>query len=438
MSNDSAGFFVVLYSMRKLFILLLITCFLAVSAQENALKLLNVAKLKQQVHAHLINRLRQHKIAGANVLVAQNGNIVVKDSIGYADIGNKRILKYNDVFRLASMSKPLTAAAILLLVDRKKISLDDPVYKYIPELKNLMVAVPIDSNVKNYQPDSSAAFGVLPGSSNYRLEPAKRYVTIRDLLTHSSGMGEGVIGYTELNKLPIGPGITLASYIPKLARLPLDFQPGTQTGYSAITGLDICGRIIEIISGQSLDIFMQREIFVPLGMSHTGFVKRAGDLHKIVTMYEATDSDMIKVKDQYPFAIGTTYFSGSSGMVGTIGDYYHFAQMLANGGVYKGRRILSKQIVSQMASPQLPGSLGGFPPGSNWGLSVRVITGEQTQDQPLTKQCFGWSGAFGTHFWIDPVNHIVALYFTNISNAGGAGAETAREVERDVTDALAQ
>ncbi|SEM84572.1 CubicO group peptidase, beta-lactamase class C family [Mucilaginibacter gossypiicola] len=412
---------------------------LRAATNKNVSGALNTAKLKQQVHAHLVKRFKDKKIAGAAVLVAQNGKIVLKDIIGYADIEQRRTLDYNDVFRLASMSKPLTAAAILLLVDQKKISLYDPVYKYIPEFKNLKVAVPVDEHdVKNYQPDPAAPFGVLSASSNYRLVPASRPVTIHDLLTHSSGMGEGVIGYTEINKLPIEPGSTLVSYIPKLSRLPLDFQPGTRTGYSAITGFDICGRIIEIVSGHPLDRFMRERILMPLGMKNTGFVKNLNGLKKIVTLCKTTDSGMVKEKDQYPFAIGTTYLCGSAGVVGTIGDYFHFAQMLANGGVYNGRRILSPRIVNQMTSPQLPGDLGGFPTGANWGLSVRVITGDRSANQPLAKKSFGWSGAFGTHFWVDPVNHVVALYFTNIANAGGSEAETARELERDVSDALKQ
>ena len=117
-------------------------------------------------------------------------------------------------------------------------------------------------------------------------------------------------------------------------------------------------------------------------------------------------------------------------------DYYHFVQMLADGGVYKGKRILSREIISQMSTPQLPDSLKGFSPGQMWGLSVRVVTSDKGSAAPLTSGCYGWSGAWGTHFWIDPIHKIVALYMTNVSNIGGAGADTARELERDVMGAL--
>lgn len=422
--------------MRRIFTILFVVQVLTTYSQTHAPTKLTQGKL-QAVHKHLQDRFTTDKIAGASVLVAQNGNIVFDETVGYFDKEPKRLLTKNDVFRLASMSKPLTGAAILLLVDEGKIKLDDAVYNYLPEFKNLKVAVPDNkADVKEYKPDPNAPLGTISPVSNYHIEPANRPVTIRDLLTHSSGIAQGAVGFAESTKMPFKPGMTLAAYIWMLPNLPLDFQPGTQTGYSPLAGIDICGRIIEVVSGQRLDKFMAECLFKPLEMKNTGYIQNAATWRKVVTQYTVTDSGVIRAAEQYPFFIDSVYFSGSGGIISTIEDYYHFVQMLADGGTYKGKRILSRNMVNQMSSAQLADSIKGLSKGQNWGLSVRVITADATPDQPLGKKCFGWSGAYGTHFWIDPVNHIVALYFNNLSNGGGAGADTARELEKDVVDAL--
>jgi len=177
---------------------------------------------------------------------------------------------------------------------------------------------------------------------------------------------------------------------------------------------------------------------MPLEMKNTGFAySQKGVWERIPVMYKRTDKGMVRESEQTAM-LDSVYFSGAAGMVGTIEDYYHFSLMLADGGVYKGKRILSREMVKEMSSAQLPDTIKGVGPGQSWGLSVRVITKDNGTAAPLTKGCFGWSGAWGTHFWIDPVHHIVALYMTNVSNGGGAGAETARELERDVMGALMQ
>jgi CubicO group peptidase (beta-lactamase class C family) len=210
------------------------------------------------------------------------------------------------------------------------------------------------------------------------------------------------------------------------------------TGYSALAGFDILGRVVEIVSGEALDEFLSKNLFRPLEMKHAGFANfHKGVKERIPVMYIRTEKGMVRDSEQTVF-LDSVYFSGAAGMVGTMEDYYHFAQMLADGGVYKGKQILSREMVKEMSSQQLPDTIKGFYPGQSWGLSVRVVTQDNESAAPLTKGCYGWSGAWGTHFWIDPAHHIIALYMTNVSNIGGAGADTARELERDVMTALMQ
>jgi CubicO group peptidase (beta-lactamase class C family) len=365
------------------------------------------------IHEHLNKNLNEKKIPGAVVLVAQNHKIICSEAVGFADMEKGKKISKDQVFRLASMSKPITGTAILMLVDQGKISLTDPLSKYIPDFKELMVAIDKNHTV-----------------------PSNREVTIKDLLTHSSGIGQGGLSSDYMEKIRHNPGESLAEYIPKLAKAPLDFQPGTKTGYSALAGFDILGRVVEIVSGERLDHFLSVHLFKPLEMKHTGFANLPKSIvESLPNMYKRTDQGLIRDENQEQTFLDKTYFSGAAGMIGNIEDYVHFVQMLADKGSYKGKQLLSRHIVEEMTSPQLPDSIL-FYPGQTWGLSVRVITKDNGSAAPLTKGCFGWSGAWGTHFWADPVHQINALYMTNVSNIGGAGADTARELERDVMQAL--
>ena len=421
--------------------LMLIIGFLASNAQSQysvaGKQRLDEGKLNK-IHEHIVANIKSGSIPGAVVLVAQNGKILHYEVAGSSDIESGKALTKDNVFRMASMSKPITGVAILMLIDQGKISLNDPLSKYIPQFKNMRVAI-ANKNTKeqNYKPDPNAPAGAVSSEGRYTTVPANREITIKDLLTHSSGIGQGKISYSEIDKISRGTYKTLAAYIPKLANAPLEFQPGTATGYSPLAGFEILGRVVEIVSGETLDKFLSNHLFKPLEMKNTGFGNFQKSVwKKIPVMYKRTDKGLIRDTDQQSTFLDSIYFSGAAGMVSTTEDYYHFAQMLANGGTYKGKRIISQGIINQMSSPQLSDTVKGFASGQIWGLSVRVVTSDNGSAAPLQKGCFGWSGAWGTHFWIDPAHKIVALYMTNVSNIGGAGADTARELERDVMNAL--
>jgi CubicO group peptidase (beta-lactamase class C family) len=421
--------------------LMLIIIFLASNGQNHysisEKKRLDKRKL-DKIHEHIVDNIKTGSIPGAVVLVAQKGKILHYEATGYSDIESGKVLTKDNVFRMASMSKPITGVAVLLLIDQGKISLNDPLSKYIPQFKNMRVATTKKhTSEQDYQPDPNAPADRVSSMVRYNTVPANREITIKDLLTHSSGIGQGQISSSEIYKIPREIYENLAVYIPKLANAPLEFQPGTSTGYSPLSGFEILGRVVEVVSGETLDKFLSNHLFKPLEMKNTGFGNFQKSVSKkIPVMYKRTDKGLIRDTVQQSTFIDSVYFSGAAGMVSTIEDYYHFAQMLMNGGTYKGKRIISREIINQMSTPQLSDTIKYFSSDQTWGLSVRVVTSDNGSAAPLTKGCFGWSGAWGTHFWIDPVHKIVAIYMTNVSNIGGAGANTARELERDVMNAL--
>ncbi|WP_254639118.1 serine hydrolase [Cohnella sp. GbtcB17] len=381
-------------------------------------------------------RIREKKLAGASFFVSRGGKIALCSALGDADKEEGRKLRKDAVFRLASMTKPIVAVAVMTLVEQGKIGLTDSIGTFIPEFGGEgYVAVPdVQTSVAAYEPDPEAPAGAMPTIGlSYALEPAIRPIKVRDLLTHSCGLGQGPVGFSEL-RMP-GEGATLAGHIPSWASVPLDFQPGALTGYSPIAAFDLLGRIVEVASGQPLDLYLRRAIFEPLGMRDTTFVLSAEQRRRIVAMYESVDQELRRTEQQYPF-FHPTYYSGAGGLFGTLEDYCRFAGMLAGGGAFAGTRILGADTVREMASPQLPDAMEGFPKWQTWGLGIRVITDGESAGTPLTTGSYGWSGAWGTHFWIDPGKDLFAVLMTNLANAGGSEAEASREFEIAVTGAM--
>jgi len=388
-----------------------------------------------RIGAHIEQRVQDRKLAGAASLVAWNGRIVHCEAQGFADVETGKLLERDAIFRLASMTKPIIGVAVMTLVEEGKILLSDPLGKFIPEFTHMKVGVPNSAaSAAPYHPDPNAPAGLIPDFlSEYTLSSTDRGITIHDLLTHSCGLGQGPIGFREM--LMPGLGDTLAIHIPKWAKVPLDFQPGSQTGYSPIAAFDILGRVIEIASGMPLDQYLNQFLFQPLGMKDTTFVPSDKQWQRVVTLYESTDQGLVKFKEQKVF-FHPSYLSGAAGLFGTLDDYSRFAQMLANGGELGGYRILSEMSVRIMGTAQLADTIAGFPHGQAWGLSMRVITDRAAAGTSLSKGSFGWSGAWGTHFWVDPKENLVALLMINLANAGGADAETAREFEGAVMRSL--
>ncbi|MFC4598695.1 serine hydrolase domain-containing protein [Cohnella hongkongensis] len=384
----------------------------------------------------LNRRIREGKLAGAAFLVSRGDRTALCSVQGYADVERGLRLREDSIFRLASMTKPIVAASAMTLVELGKIRLEDPIGKYIPEFeRDSFVAIPnARTEVAPYEPDPDAPTGSIPEDvPSYTLTPAIRPITIRDLLTHSCGLGQGPVGFQEL-RMP-EPGATLSAHIPAWASVPLDFQPGSRTGYSPIAAFDLLGRVIEVASGLPLNLYLERALFEPLGMRDTTFTPSAEQRTRIVVLYESAEGGLRRSRDQSPLT-HPTYYSGAGGLFGTLEDYCRFARMLAGEGKFEGKRILSAKTVREMASPQLPDGIEGFPGWQTWGLGMRVVTEGDSAETPLTTGSYGWSGAWGTHFWIDPGRDLFAVLMINLANAGGSEAETAREFESAVMGAV--
>jgi CubicO group peptidase (beta-lactamase class C family) len=338
----------------------------------------------QRIGRMIDARIEAREVPGTVSLVAVDGQIVHFEARGVLDLESKRPMAKDAIFSLASLTKPVTAAAVLTLVEEGRIRLTDPVSRFIPEFKDLRVAV-----------------------SPSRTVPASRAVTIRDMLTHTSGL----VGPAQI---PTDQTATLATFLPRFAKEPLEFQPGSQWMYSNTVAFDTLARIVEIVSGRTYDRFLRERIFDPLGMPDTMHVLDAVRQQRLSPRYDVTASGLRKFERADP----PTYFGGGWGLYSTAQDYFRFAQMLVNKGELDGRRILSPRAVELMGAVQIPDTLPGRQSGEAWGLGVRVVNDPALRGVWLSKGSFGWSGASGTHFWVDPEERLVAVFMAPAPTAG--------------------
>jgi CubicO group peptidase (beta-lactamase class C family) len=354
-----------------------------------------------RLHAAMQQFVDRKEVSGLVTLVERGGKVVDVYSTGEQDI--ERHLKMSDatIFRIASMSKPITAVAILMLHEEGRFLLTDPVSRFIPAFRDVKVA----------GADGATA--------------ARRPITIRDLLTHRSGISYGFLdrgpvgnAYRQ-NGVPDGLSTydgTLAEAIDKLAAQPLLSQPGAEWHYSL--GFDVLGRVVEVVSGKPFDQFLQERLFGPLRMSDTSFFVTDARWPRFATAYVREGNDLRPIKDPETFNGTLTYspwamykgpkrhFSGGAGLTSTVRDYARFTQMLVNGGELDGVRILSPKTVELMATSHtsdLPAgavSIGG--PGNSFGLGVRVVTDLGASQTLGSVGMYGWTGIYGTSFWVDP------------------------------------
>ena len=371
------------------------------------------AERLQRIHEAMQRHIDAGDISGAVTLVARKGRIVHFETHGVTDLDSKKPMTKDAVFQLASMSKPITAVAVLMLLEEGKIHLDDPVSKFIPEFKDMKVAVAKDPS---RAPGASAS-----ADAEFTLVPASREVTVRDLLTHSSGLGSGGLGSRQVPKIaPHGANDTLAGYIPKLAAVPLDFQPGTLWRYSPLLGFETLSRIVEIASGQPYDRFLKERIFDPLGMKDTGFILTDDRKARLVTIYQRSPTGLQKLNPQTP-NISSTYFSGAGGLMSTAEDYSQFAQMLLDRGQLNGKRLLGPNTVEMMSANHMgelfAGQFPGYPPhGVGFGLGVSVMIDQIAAGMRVTNGSFGWNGAYGTKLWVDPKENMVEILMIQTNN----------------------
>ena len=324
----------------------------------------------------LDRRIAAGDVPGAVTLVAQNGRIVHFETRGVIDVDAKKPLPKDAIFPLASLTKPVTTVAILMLIEEGKVRLTDPVSRFIPAFGEMTVAV-----------------------TPARTVAASRPITIRDLLTHTSGIVSPA-------RIPTDSGATLADYIPRFAKEPLEFQPGSHWTYSNTVAFDMLARVVEVASGETYDRFLRDRIFAPLGMNDTAHVLTDAQKQRLATRYDVAPDGLrknVRATDT------PMYFGGGWGLNSTALDYYRFAQMLLNKGELDGKRLLSRRAVELMESAHIPDTLPGRTPGTAWGLGVRVITDAGRAGVWLSNGSFGWTGASGTHFWIDPTENLVAV-----------------------------
>src|SRR5579871_5583825 len=362
-----------------------------------------------RIHEMVQRHMDTHDISGAVTLVARNGKMVHFEAHGMADIEARKPMSKDSLFWMMSMTKPVVGTAVLMLMEEGQLHLTDPVSRFIPEFKSMKVAVIED------RPAGAPAPGRGAPPLFYTI-PASRELTIQDLLTHVNGLNSGgAASSAEVAKIAIKAGEKLSDYIPRLATTPLDFQPGTRWQYSALAAWDTIERVVEVITGQSFDRFARERIFDPLGMTDTGFVASPEQLKRFASLYRSADGTLTKVESKPIWLNNPNYFSGGGGLMSSAEDYLQFGQMLANGGELNGKRLLGPKTVELMSSVFVPDTLPGRARGRGFGLSVQVISDHIAADTPISNGSFGWDGAFGTHFWVDPKEKIVGLFMVQAS-----------------------
>ena len=363
-----------------------------------------------RLHAVMQQEVDQKQLAGIVTLLARHGKVVEEKTYGKKDLASGAPMTRDTIFRIFSMTKPVTGVAMMILYEEGKWKPLDPIAKYIPEFAHLKVFKGVDESGKMI------------------LEDPAHPPTMHELMTHTAGFTYGFFGNTPVDKLYTDQHVlqsqSLQEMIDKLAKIPLLYQPGTRWVYSV--SMDIQGYIVEKLSGQSLPDFMQQHIFRPLGMKDTGFFVPPEKRNRFATLYASGPNGEL-VLNQAPglnaddYATQPSMPSGGGGMVSTAEDYLRFAQMLLNGGELDGVRILAPATVALMTTNHLAPSLmtGEFSigsvtirPGLGWGYDCAVYTDPLEADEVVGKGTFFWLGAADTWFWVDPTNDLVFVGMT--------------------------
>jgi CubicO group peptidase (beta-lactamase class C family) len=389
-----------------------------------------------RIHDAVLKHIEARDVSGAVTLVARRGKIVHFEAQGLADIDSKKPMAKDSIFRLASMSKPITSVAVMMMVEEGKVHLSDRVSTFIPEFKTMKVAVAKGTTDKPVQMPGFARGGPPPAPPEFDLVPAAREITVKDLLTHTSGlMSGGVSGAEQAKLVPRGPSDTLTNYIPKLAQTPLDFQPGTLWRYSGLYGFDVLARIVEIASGLPYDQFLQQRLFTPLGMKDTGFAPAPERTARLATVYQRTPDGTLRPAPNANQLISGTYFSASGGLMSTAEDYLQFAQMLVNGGTLNGKRYLSPKTVELMTAnhtgDMVNGQFGRPARGMGFALGVQVWLDPVAADRRVSPGSYGWEGAYGTLQVMDPMEKMVEIIMMQ-----GANGPLQRDFENAVRQAM--
>ena len=333
--------------------------------------------------------------SGFVVMFAHNGEIIYENAVGWANLELKKPMQLDTEMRFASMTKPITAVAALILIEKQKLSLDDPVSKYVPEYKDLKV-----SKNESLGPDG-----------RFETEPINSPLTVRHLLTFSSGIGPGYTSSTDLHEHWLKNGLRgqksgdLSERVEHLGSLPLFENPASKWRYGS--SADVLARVVEVVAGVPFNVFLDENIFEPLGMRDTRFLHTVSNPDDLSVVYtQSKNRDLIRA----PLQIDSDWNEGGSGLVSTARDYMRFALMLWNRGEYAGVRILSEEMISNMTHPHVQAgvfeSRGAV--GIGWGLGIGIVTQEDAS-VPSKKGDIFWGGYYGTTFFISPSTDLVGV-----------------------------
>lgn len=372
-----------------------------------------------RIDTMLMQAVDRGDIPGAVALVARNGKIIYHKAFGMADNQSGRAMKTDDIFRIASQTKAVTATAVMILWEEGKFNLDDPISKYIPEFKN-------PGLIKSFNPKDTT----------YTTEPAKSEITIRQLLTHTSGVGYGFIdGDERFRMIYHKAGITdafttenviLSENIKKLGTLPLHHNPGEKFTYGE--GLDILGYLIEIVSGMPFDKFLKSRLFDPLGMTDTWFYLPEEKASRLVTVQEPKNGSWVRFPvtsydPDYPIKGAKSYFAGGAGLSSTAKNYATFLQMYLNEGEYGGKRILSRTTVHAIMGNQNYHVWSENTESYN-GLAFGVLTERGAEKGGLgSTGTFNWGGYFNTSYFADPVEKTIGVIMKQTQNQSSDNTE---------------
>lgn len=352
------------------------------------------------------------KLAGVVTLMARRGKVVHFAAHGKKDLRQPEPIAKDSIFRIYSMTKPVTGVAMLMLYEEGKWRLDDPVSRYIPEFAKLVVYT-------GENPDGTP-----------KTEPARRSMTMRELMTHTAGLGYGLVGAHPVDKLFLKANVLdstqpLATMIQKIAGLPLVAQPGTRWSYSA--AVDVQGYLVEKLSGMSFAQFVETRLFAPLGMKDTAFHVPAAKLPRLARMHREDESGALVASDREGDATVVPKAAfGGHGLFSTASDYARFAQMLLDGGEFGGARILAPRTVEMFRTNHvLAEPLKTMRQGQGWGLGPQVILDAAASGEPYSDGAFHWWGIGGTWFWVDPVKDLV---FVGMIQYQGRGLTAATQI----------
>ena len=362
----------------------------------------------ERLDAVIQGYIDRQEIAGAVALVARRGKVVHFSALGARDVESGAQMTHDSIFRIASMTKPIASVALMMMYEEGRFQLRDPISKWLPEFADMRVAIPAPPQERL--------------NGRYKTIPAAGPITVQQILTHTAGLANSYRGIAQPEFLAMSaerrPGDTVGDMLQRLATLPLNFHPGEHWEYGRAT--DVVGRLVEVMSEQTLDAFLKERIFAPLDMTDTHFYLPESKLDRFAALYRPNADGTIELSEA-PTAESRfvaephTYFSGAGGLVSTARDYFRFHQMMLNGGELDGIRLLSRKTVELMTANHTGDKgiwLAG--PGYGFGLGYAVVTDLGPSGTPRSEGSYYWGGAFGTIFWVDPQEELIGILMEQI------------------------